>query len=91
MEIRCISDEFKFNFHGSDKQHTVGRRKGQEYHLDCIQHTIKHPVSQMVWGCISDQVVGRLHFVQGTVNAQVHTGILEEKLLPTIRDHFTSV
>ena len=45
----------------------------------------------MVWGCISDQGVGGLHFVQGTVNAQVYIGILEEKLLPTIRDHFTSV
>ena len=28
------------------------------------QHTIKHPVSQMVWGCISDQGVDELHFVQ---------------------------
>ena len=45
----------------------------------------------MIWGCISDQGVGGLHFVQGTVNAQVYIGILEEKLLPTIQDHFTSV
>ena len=45
----------------------------------------------MVWGCISNQGVRGLHFVEGTVNAQVYIGILEEKLLPAIRDHFTSV
>ena len=45
----------------------------------------------MVWGCIADQGAGGLHFVQGTVNAQVYIGILEKKLLPTIWDHFTSV
>ena len=48
-------------------------------------------VFQMVWVCISDQGVGGLHFVQGTVNVQMYIFILEEKLLPTIRDHFTSV
>ena len=56
-----------------------------------ITHTIKHPISQMVLGCISDQGVSGLYFVQGTVNAQVYIGMLEEKLLSTIRDHFTSV
>ena len=46
----------------------------------------------MIWGCISDQGVGGIHFVHGTVNAQVvYIGILEEKLLSSIRDHFTSV
>ena len=45
----------------------------------------------MVRGCISDQGVGVLHFVQRTVNAQVYIGILEKTLLPTIRNHFTSV
>ena len=45
----------------------------------------------MVWGCISDQGIGGHHFVQGTVNAQVYIGILKEKLLSTIRNHFTVV
>ena len=45
----------------------------------------------MVWKCISNQGVGGLHFVQGRVNVQVYIGILEEKLLPSIRDHFTAV
>ena len=30
---------------------------------------------------VSDKEVAGLHFVQGTVNAQVYIGILEEKLL----------
>ena len=67
-----FSDESKFNLRGSNGQYTVRRRKGEEYHPDCIQHTIKHSVSQMVWGRISDQGVSGLHFVQGTVNTQVY-------------------
>ena len=44
----------------------------------------------MVWGCISDQGVGGLHFMQGTVNAQVYVGILEEKLLRNRKVHLTN-
>ena len=83
--------EISFNLHRSDGQHTVKCHKVEEYHSDCIQHTIKHPMSKIVWGCVSDEGVGGLHFMQGTVNAQVYIGILEEKLLPTIREKYTSV
>ena len=86
-----FSNESKFNLHGSDVQHTLRSRKGNEYYHDCIQHAIKHRIFQMVWGCISDQGVGGLHFVQGTVNAQVYIDILEAKLLPTIQGQFTPV
>ena len=52
-----------------------------------IQSSIPHP---RWFGDVSDEGVGGLYFVQGTVNAQVYIGILK-KLLPTIRDHFISV
>jgi transposase len=85
-----FSDESKFNLHGSDGVQYVRRRSGEELHPDCITSTVKHPAGQMVWGCISSRGVGRLHFIEGTVNANVYIGILQTKLLPTIRDTFFS-
>jgi transposase len=83
-----FSDESKFNLHGSDGQQYVRRRKGEEFQPQCVVPTVKFPVSQMIWGCISYAGVGRLHLVEGTVKAQQYIGILDKKLLPTIRDHF---
>lgn len=85
-----FSDESKFNMHGSDGKQYVRRRPGEAYHPDCITTTVKHPESQMVWGCISSHGVGRLHFVKGTVNAAAYIDILETRLLPTIHDQFRS-
>jgi len=86
-----FSDESKFNLHGSDGPQYVRRRPGEEYHPSCITSTVKHPQGQMVWACISSHGVGRLHFVTGTVNADVYIDILQKKLLPSIRDAFGDV
>lgn len=85
-----FSDESKFNLHGSDGKLYVRRRLNETYHPDCINTTVKHPAGQMVWGCISYQGVGRLHFIQGTVKAVDYVEILKEPLKRTIRDHFGS-
>lgn len=37
----------------------------------------------MIWGCMSTNGVGRLEFVDGTINAQKYQGILERNLLPS--------
>ncbi|GFW24285.1 transposable element Tcb1 transposase [Trichonephila clavipes] len=42
----------------------------------------------MVWGCMSSQGVGRLHIVSGTVKSMDYIEILQNKLLPTVRDLF---
>ena len=86
-----FSDESKFNLHGSDGAQYVRRRSGEEYHPACMTTTFKHPEGQMIWGCISSRGVGRLHFVNGTVNADVYINILTTKLLPTIREQYGDV
>lgn len=83
-----FSDESKFNLHGSDGQQYVRRRQGEEFSPQCVVSIVKFPASQMIWGCISYSGVGRLQLVNGTVNAQKYIDILQNKLLPTIRDHF---
>ena len=83
-----FSDESKFNLHGSDGKVYVRRRPGEEYRPECLVSTVKHPESQMIWGCISSKGVGRLHFVNGTVNGDAYIDILKRRLLPTINDQF---
>lgn len=38
----------------------------------------------MVWGCFSAKGVGKLHFIEGTVNAEKYVKILEEHLLTSV-------
>ena len=83
-----FSDESKFNLHGSDGKLYVRRRPGAEYRPECLVSTVKHPEDQMIWGCISSKGAGRLHFVKGTVNADVYIYILKTRLLSTIQDQF---
>ena len=64
----------------------VLRKKGEEFHKDCMKRKVKFPASLMVWGCMSAQGVGSLHFINGTVNAVRYQNILEEHILPSIRN-----
>lgn len=64
----------------------VIRKRDETYHKDCLKRTVKFPASVMIWGCMSREGVGRLHFVDGTVNAQKYVEILEASLLPSVGD-----
>jgi len=50
---------------------------------------MKHPVTVMIWGCMSWSGVGRIQVVNGTLNATryIHE-VLEPKLIPSVRDIF---
>ena len=80
------SDESKFNLYRSDGHQFVRRRSDEEYHPDCLETTVKYPASAMVWGCFTWYNIGRLHLCKGTVNQAQYLKILEDRLLPTMRD-----
>ena len=42
----------------------------------------------MVWGCMSARGLGKLNFIDGTVNAQKYQHILETSLLPSAQELF---
>lgn len=60
------------------------RTKSEAFHTDCLVKKVKHPASIMVWGCMSAYGVGKLHFIDGIVNAQKYIDILQNQLLPSI-------
>lgn len=83
------SDETKISIFGSDGIRFVRRRKGEDMLPECTTATMKHPVSVMVWGCMTRDGVGRLAVVDGTITAKRYQDlILEPKLLPSIQDLF---
>lgn len=79
-----FSDESKFDVSVGDHRSRVIRNKQEAFHPDCIKRTVKFAEGLMVWGCISNEGVGQLHFIEGIVNAQKYQEILRQKLLPSI-------
>ncbi|KAG8716700.1 hypothetical protein FRC09_015339, partial [Ceratobasidium sp. 395] len=65
----------------------IWRRPGQAHDPRYTKKTIKHGGgSVMVWGCITWKGVGRLHRIDGIMNAVKYTEILKEELLGTLKD-----
>jgi len=84
-----FSDEVKISIFGSDGVRYIRRRVGEANLPECIMPTMKHPVSVMVWGCISRNHVGKLQILEGIVNADKYISkVLEPKLLSSARDIF---
>lgn len=73
----------------------VRRKPGERYNEDCILRTVKHPPAVMVWGCISADGPGPLHFVEGTLRQEQYKRILSDVFLPYlnslpyVRSHYT--
>nr|CAA82360.1 putative transposase [Drosophila hydei]prf//2013359A transposase [Drosophila hydei] len=79
-----FSDEAKFDVSVGDTRKRVIRKRSETYHKDCLKRTTKFPASTMVWGCMSAKGLGKLHFIEGTVNAEKYINILQDSLLPSI-------
>ena len=83
----CFSDESSFQIL-SDKATFVRRRPGEEFNLECLVNTVKHPTTVMVWSVISGKGVGRLYVVEGTLRQDQYKKIIETKLVPQLKDWF---
>ena len=83
-----FSDESKFKLFGSDGHQWCRTRPGEEYLDRNMKQTVKHGGGNvMVWGCITPNGTGRLHRVEGHMNAIQYCNILSESLLGTITDY----
>lgn len=75
------SDESKFNLQSSDGPTKVWRQTGEAYRLSCMRGTVKFGGGNvMVWGSMAANGVGRLEFIDTTMNAQLYCQILDDHL-----------
>ena len=51
-----------------DIRSKVIKRKSEAYHRDCLKRAVKYPGSIMIWDCMSAKGLGKLYFVESTVN-----------------------
>ena len=53
---------------------------------DCIIQRVKHPIQVMVWSVMSIFGTGRLYIVEGNMRQQQYKCVLEQRLLPQLRE-----
>lgn len=53
-----------------------------------LNQKAKHPLKLMFWGCMSSQGMGRLHLVEGSMNADQYLEVLRRRVLPQADDWF---
>lgn len=83
-----FSDESKYNVFGSDGRQWCRRRVGEALKPEYVKKQVKHGGGHiMVWGCITYNGVGRIHRVEGIMNADQFCSILDKSLLETFEDH----
>lgn len=81
----CFSDESIFTVMEESSQY-VRRRQNEEFKADCIQQTVKHPTSVMVWAVMSIKGPGRFCIVEGTMRQEQYINVLKDRLLPQINE-----
>ena len=79
------SDETKIHRMGSGGRNWVWKRPGGEVKEQHIKKTVKHGGGNlMMWGCMTAQGVGYACRIDGTMNAELYTSILEDELQETV-------
>lgn len=82
-----FTDESKFNVFGNDSRGKVWRKKNQALKMKNLIPTVKHGGgSVMVWGCMAASGVGKLHFINSTMDRHVYLSILKTSFLSSVID-----
>jgi hypothetical protein len=83
-----FSDESTFCLFGNQAHTYVRRFRGEDFKPECLNLTMKHPLKIKVWGYMAASGVGRLHIVDGMVNATKHITILQKCMVPSAQQLF---
>lgn len=79
-----FTDESKFNIFGFDGRLRVWRPPREGLNPKYTMKTVKHGGGGvMVWGCMSANGVGKLKFIDGTMDHRMYIDILKENLRPS--------
>ena len=82
-----FSDESR-GFIGEDQRIYVWRKPEEGWRPDLVGRREQRPVKVMLCGCICYSGVRTLSKVNGNINAQKYTTILEDNIWPVIARHF---
>lgn len=79
-----FTDESSFELHGSNGALKVWRKPDEEFKEDCLMPTFKSGrQSIMIWGAMSWNGVGVLHFCEGKMNGTKYLDLLKTTLPKT--------
>jgi hypothetical protein len=80
-----FSDETKINRLGSDGRKWVWRKRGEGLKKHQVQGTVKFGGgSLMIWGCMTAQGVGYACRIDGRMDGELYTRILDDELLQSL-------
>lgn len=80
-----FTDESKYNIFGSDGRGKVWRRPNELLRMKNIVSTVKHGGGNvMVWGCMAASGVGKLHFIECTMDRWVYLDVLKTNLRESV-------
>jgi transposase len=82
-----FSDESKITLRWQG-QRLVWRRQNERFLPECMNGTIKHDKSVMVWGCLCSKGVGNFHQINGNMNAIMYKNILSTQMIPSAKKLF---
>ena len=79
------SDESKINHFGSDGDRTTCKMKGESLSDRLVEGTLKFGEGYlMVWGCMMWEGVGNLVKIDGKMDTDLYTQIMEDDLLGSL-------
>jgi transposase len=86
-QLVAFSDESRFELFKSGGSRYCRRGPNEEFQLQNLKPVVKHGGGSVtVWGMITCQGVGRLHCVEGTMDAKQYCSILQKSLLGSLQD-----
>jgi hypothetical protein len=83
-ELVIWSDESRYLLFKNDSRRWVWRRPHEKYDVECLIPTVKNKDGVMVWGCFSQNALGPLIEVEGTITGLKYLEVLKENLEPFI-------
>lgn len=80
-----FTDESKYNIFGSDGRGKVWRKPNDELNMKNVVPTVKHGGGNvMVWGCMAASGVGKLHFIESTMDRWIYLDVLKTNLRQSV-------
>lgn len=86
-----FSDKSKFNLFSLNGKQYVWRKPGEALDPRYMSKKVKHGGgSEMLWGCITPDGVGRIFRIEGRLTGARYKEILEKELLGSLANHKVS-